>query len=339
MKTRVYLTIDAEISMGAAWEYLDRSPLSVDQRIFCQRNGHAYGLPFMVDALHGHGFRATFFTEVFGSLCLGDGPFRRVFDYLLERGQDVQLHTHPTFRNYGHATHNGGQKNFAYYKTLPDAINQYSREDQAAFLQEAHCLFLRFAGFQPVAYRAGSFLANLDTLAALPDSIVIDSSLDPSDRHSFPGCRLQPNLVQEVEGVLELPLTVGTSGAGPFRCYKHLEISALSLHEMKAALLQAQSSGLGDCVIVFHSFSAVKHKDVFYSQMKPDRLVISRYLGLLRFLAENHNLFEVTTMAEAAADNGRLVREQVQQPAPIPDFGTLAPLCRKGVQAINRLYF
>jgi hypothetical protein len=90
---------------------------------------------------------------------------------------------------------------------------------------------------------------------------------------------------------------------------------------------------------VFHSFSAVKHKDDFYSQFKPDHLVIARYRGLLRFLADNHDRFEVTTMAAAAANCARLLEEQVQQPAPIPDFGTLAPLCRKGVQAINRLYF
>jgi hypothetical protein len=339
MKTRVYITIDAETSMGLAWKYLDRRPLPVEKRIFAQKNGHAYGLPFMVDELRSHGFRATFFVEVFASLCLGEGPIRRVFDYLLERGQDVQLHTHPTFHNYALATHNGGQKSFAYYKNLSDGINQYTRDEQRALLQEAHSLFLRFVGVQPVAYRAGGFWANIDTLAALPDSIVIDSSFDASDRQSFPGSRLQPNVVQQVEGVFEFPLSVGTTGIGPFRGYKHLEISALSLSELQNALLQAQSRGLRDCVIVFHSFSAVKHKDDFYSQFKPDHLVIARYRGLLRFLADNHDRFEVTTMAAAAANCARLLEEQVQQPAPIPDFGTLAPLCRKGVQAINRLYF
>jgi len=338
-KTRVYLTIDAETSMGSAWTELDRYPLPIEKRILCQRDGHAYGLSFMVDALRGYGFQATFFVEVFSALCLGEEPIRRVFDYLLESGQDVQLHTHPTFRNYALATRNGHRKDFAYYKDLPDDINRYGREEQRALLREAHSFFLRFAGFPPVAYRAGSFHANVDTLAALPESIVIDSSYDPSDGQSFSGTRLRPNVVQKVEGIFEFPVSVGSTGVGPFRRYKHLEISAVSLRELETALLEAHTCGLRDCVILFHSFSAVKHKDVYYSQIKPNRLVIARYLGLLRFLADHHDYFEVSTMAEAAANRAHLLQEQVQGPSFPPDFGTLAPLCRKGVQAINRLYW
>jgi hypothetical protein len=68
-------------------------------------------------------------------------------------------------------------------------------------------------------------------------------------------------------------------------------------------------------------------------------VVISRYLGLLRFLAAHQDRFEVTTLAEAAANRARLLEEQVLKPAPVPDLGALAPLYRKGVQAINRLYW
>lgn len=168
---------------------------------------------------------------------------------------------------------------------------------------------------------------------------MVDSSFDPSDGRSFPGSPLRPNVVQQVEGIFEIPLSVGQTGAGPFRGYKHLEISALSLRELKMALLQAQACGLRDCVIVFHSFSAVKHRDVFYSQIKPDRVVIARYLGLLDFLAERSDRFEVTTMAAAAVDRIRLLEEQVRTPARIPDLGAFAPLCRKAVQAVNRFYW
>ena len=339
MKTRVYLTIDTETSMGSAWKHLDRKPLPVERRIFCETGGHGYGLPLMVDALRSHGFRATFFVEVFSALCLGEGPIRRVFDFLLERGQDVQLHTHPNFHNYALATGSGNRENFEHYKKLPDAIHQYSREQQCALLKEARNLFVRFAGFRPVAYRAGGFRANIDTLAALPDGIVIDSSFDASDRQSFPGSHLQLNVVQKLEGVFEFPLSVGTTGVGPFRGYKHLEISALSLRELRTALLEAHSGGLRDCVIVFHSFSAVKHKDAYYSEIKPDRIVIARYLGLLRFLAEHHDRFEVTTMDKAAPNCARLLEEQVPKASIPPDLGTWAPVCRKGVQSINRWYW
>lgn len=339
MKTRVYITVDTESSMGGAWRFADRSPLPVEKRIFCQVDGRAYGLPLIVEGLGRHGFRATFFVEVFSSHCLERDSVRRVFDYLLEAGQDVQLHTHPTFRNYALATSNGNRRDFDRYMSLPDAMYRYAREEQAILLEEAAALFRQFTGCDAAAYRAGSFRANIDTLAALPRSIVVDSSFNPGDPKSFPGDRLEPNLVQPIEGVVELPITVGSCGFPPFRRYKHLEISALSLTEMKTALLGAHSLGLRHCVMVFHSFSTVKHRDIFYSRIKPDRLVIARYMELLRFLAENHSRFEVATIGKAAADRDSLLRSHASKPAPVPDLGTVAPAWRKCVQAVNRVYW
>lgn len=341
MKTCVYLTIDTETSMGGAWRFPDREPLPVEKRIFCESDGQSWGLPLMVDELHRYGFRATFFVEVFAALCLGEGPIRRVFDYLLRTGQDIQLHNHPTFRNYALGRNGGDRQRFEHYRKLSDAMHHYSREEQRAMLQEAAALFQRFAGYPPAAYRAGGFRANFDTLAALPAGIVIDSSFNPGDPCSFPATRLQINRAQRIGDVIELPVTVGLSGPWPFRGWKHLEISALTLMELEKALLEGHSHGLRHCVIVFHSFSIVKHKDIFYSKIRPDRLVIARYRGLLRFLAAHHERFEVRTMGDAAGCPNLLADVHARQPdaAPVPGLGTLLPMWRKGVQAVNRLYW
>ena len=109
-KTSVYITVDVETSMGGAWQYLERKPLPVEKRIFCETRGKRYGIPLLVEELERYGFRATFFTEVFLSCCLGRDAAAKVFDYLLSRGQDVQLHTHPTFRAYGRAAADGRRR-------------------------------------------------------------------------------------------------------------------------------------------------------------------------------------------------------------------------------------
>ena len=50
---------------------------------------------------------------------------------------------------------------------------------------------------------------------------------------------------------------------------------ALSFPELRDMLEQGEAQGQKHFVIVFHSFSAVKPKDVFYTALRPDRVTIS----------------------------------------------------------------
>jgi hypothetical protein len=335
-KTSVYITVDVETSMGGAWRYPERRPLPVEKRIFCETAGPALGIPLLVDELTRYGFRATFFVEVFLAECLGKPANQRVFDYLLKQGQDVQLHTHPTFRNYARAQQEGTPEAFARYSKMPDSINEYSFAQQCALLDEACELFHSLGGFRPAAYRAGGYRADRQTLQALKRAgITVDSSYNPNEPGSFPGDGPLPNVAQEIEGILELPVTTALSGAGRFRGWRSLEISAISLAEMKSALLQAHASGLEQVVMVFHSFSTVKPRDIFYSEFRPDRIVIGRYRGLLRFLAKNADKFTLSGMGDAARQPFR----PLQANPPTLELGAFVPLMRKGVQALNRLYW
>ena len=103
---------------------------------------------------------------------------------------------------------------------------------------------------------------------------------------------------------------------------------------MKSALLQAHASGMEHVVFVFHSFSTVKPRDIFYSEFRPDHITIGRYRGLLRFLAEHPEQFTVLGMGDLA---GREVAAST--PVPAIDLGTAMPVARKAVQAVNRIYW
>ena len=185
-RTKVYFTVDVETSMGGAWQDARLRPVPVDKRVFCQVDGRGYGLPLIVEELERYGFRGTFFVEVFCSCCLGNEALQPVFDYLLLHNQDIQLHTHPAFRNY--AQYDGTAESFKHYGSLPDDMNRYTAEEQYELLKEACRLFKEFAGFPPRAYRAGGYRADRNTLSALRRlGVRVDSSFNPCDPASFPG--------------------------------------------------------------------------------------------------------------------------------------------------------
>jgi len=337
MRTRVYLTVDVETSMAGAWRYPDCRPLPINKAIFGKLGDTSYGLPLIVEELNKYSLRATFFTEVFFSHCLGADQAKIVTDYLLTNRQDVQLHAHPVFRNYSLAVKDGTPDAFLRYRAQGDGLSGKDLDTQFSILSEASELFRTFVGERPVAYRAGGFRGDRNTLAALRRiGIAIDSSFNPSVAASFAQNRPLPNIVQCIDGVIEMPLTNAMSGVNGFRGWKPMAISSVSFAELKAVLTQAHATGVRDLVFILHSFSTVKPRDVFYSSFRPDWMVISRFRRLLRYLADHANLFEVCTIGNAASAFTRFNGDQI---APALDLGFVKPLIRKGAQALNRVYW
>src|SRR5262249_9947453 len=100
MRTNVYLTVDTEHSMGGAWDNAALRPVPAERHIYCHIGGKDNGIGWICDELERHKFRATFFAEVFCSLVFGVDATRSWCQYLLQHGQDVQLHTHLNYYYY-----------------------------------------------------------------------------------------------------------------------------------------------------------------------------------------------------------------------------------------------
>jgi hypothetical protein len=337
MRTKFIFTVDTEISMGGAWEHPGRRPLSIDQRIFCKKGEQVWGVPLIADVLGRYGMKATFFCEMLASEVTGAQETERYVHYLMSRGQDVQLHAHPVFWFYARqlASSPIGAPVTA-PRELTDRCLDLPPKLEEELLQLA-CERLRlFSGQQPVAFRAGGYAADEDTLEILGRlGITIDSSYNPAFRPSFPNYQYSANEVRKLNGVFEVPVTVfrmslpQNGGVMPF------EISAVSLREMKAVLEHAHSVGQQVVVAVFHSFSAVKPKDIFYTDFRLDRIVARRLEGLAQYLIQNSDKFEVMTFGEL---NERGLSGFTSS-LPMAHVGLLAPVCRKAVQAVNRLYW
>jgi hypothetical protein len=329
--------------MGGAWASPERRPLSADRRIFCRIRGEDYGIGWQCKELNRRSMRATFFCEVLSSLVLGDRDTSSYLDFLLLQNQDVQLHVHPNFYHYERYL-SAVQQGLSFDHTVrSDSLSSHSETAQFQLLREACRIFERLTGMPPLAFRAGGYNANRQTLSILAKlGITIDSSFNPcyQGRGSFDSESVQCNLPQLIEGIWEVPITVAIEDLPDPRKpnrYMPLEISALSLGEMTSALDDLQAAGASHIVIVFHSFSAIKSRDIQYSAMRPDRIVQRRFLGLLDYLAQESHRFTVSTIGDLASD-----LEESMLPKPqcfMPRLGYVKPLMRKATQLLNRVYW
>jgi len=338
---RVYITVDTESSIAGAWEHPDRRPLEAVRHVFCRIDGEDFGIPLLTKLTSRYGLRATYFVETLATQCLGEADTKSIFDFLKQQKQDVQLHCHPVFRLY--AEHQKARRNG---KEQPsprpfDLIGHLDAEIQMDLLREAIGHFESFAGYRPTAFRAGCFAGSRSMLRCLRDlGIFVDSSFNPCyhPRISFPGDHLAPNLVQNIEGVWEIPVTVArTKLPEGFNEFKFADCSSLSFPEIRMMLDTAVAAGQEHFVIVFHSFSAVKAKDDTYAKMRPNKVVIRRLESMFRYLAENGDRFQVDTMGSIAKQVETL---NAQSPEPvIATLGIATAIARKAVQLFNNAYW
>lgn len=321
-KVRVYFTVDTETSLGGAWRN-GRGPLSAARTIFGENGRGAYGVPLIMDILEQYGFRATFFVEVFCSYLLGADEMSRVFQCIQNRGHDVQLHLHPVQRFY---------RNFleGHPRREQDLMFQLPPDEQNELVHEGVELFRRFSGVAPRAFRAGCYGASEVTLAALrKNGVLIDSSYNLAFLDRTCGFKQRPlNAPAVVEGIHEFPVTNFKSGGAG--AYKSLEISAVSVWEILATIRRMTESGCRDVVLVFHSFSFLKNRDVRFEKARRDRIVIHRFRRLCAELARLSDEIEVSVFGSVD-----LARVQASNAQVVPSLGFLRPAVRKVVQGLN----
>lgn len=337
MKTKVYFTVDTESSMGGAWANPNLRPVPAKRRIYCDLDGESLGIGWICRELNRRGQRATFFAEVFGSMVHGEAETREWVQYLLDQGQDVQLHTHLNFYFYALQSQGrevGGQRT--------DNLADIQGPARLELLKQGCALFRSAAGYDPTAFRAGSWRCHADLLTDLASvGIVLDASFNRTEqgRGSFDRENVTVNKLQKLGSMWEFPITVARQtmpdraipdGLRPF------DPTSMSGWEMRKVLNDAHDAGMQHISAVFHSFSGVKASDVQYLNFRPDHVVRSRFQGLLDFVAMNDDRFEMATMGDLAASLARVTDASFDQVV-VPELGFLHPLARKTVQALNRV--
>jgi len=333
LKRGVYITVDVECSMGGAWGNDARRPVPPSRAMMGEYDGRRLGVPLITDILRRYDLAATFFVETFAEEQGNPGQTEPVCHHLLDAGQDVQLHVHPTHKHYG--LHRRGHPS-----PYTDSFAELPREQQRELLEEGAARITSWTGARPVAFRAGNMAASEETLVALSEvGIRVDSS------YAFPyavgPCRLSPddayNGSRWYGDVLELALSGFYQPRLPLlRPAKPLDLVGISFEECRDAVTQICTAG-ADAVVILHSFSLFKVRNLRYDGGRLDRIVARRFRRLCEWLAGAADRWPTHTFAQLAgaiADN----RYEAKAVSP-PRLGGGRALVRKAVQAVNRLYW
>jgi peptidoglycan/xylan/chitin deacetylase (PgdA/CDA1 family) len=268
--TRVYITIDTEYSSGLynGCNVADRSE-NYARSIACVTPDGPAGITHKLALLAQHNQKAVFFVDPMPALVWGVAAIEDIVAPILEAGQDVQLHCHTEWLELA-----GAANPLASGRTGKN-IAEFPLEEQVELLSYARDTLMAAGAPAPVAFRAGNYGANDDTLRALAAiGLTYDSSHCPALTDAC-WISLGPEDRDPVlhHGIIEVPAgTIGTLGGGQ----RHAQITALTLSEMLAAIRHARDTGHDSFTLVSHSFELINRRTLSVNQIvrrRFDRLV------------------------------------------------------------------
>ncbi len=275
MTTRVFITIDTEYSSG-----LYTGPGAADRAenfarsIACITPEGSSGITHKLELLKRYDQKAVFFVDPMPALVWGVAAIEDVVGPILEAGQDVQLHCHTEWLALA------GDASPLPTGAVGRNLFDFPFEEQCAVLDYARTTLMAAGAPAPVAFRAGNYGANDDTLRALA---AVGLHYDSSHCPAIPAGGSRISLGAEDRdpighmGVLEVPVgVIGTFGGG----LRHAQITALTLSEMLAAIRHARDTGRDSFTLVSHSFELINRR-----KQTVNHVVRQRFTGLIRALA------------------------------------------------------
>ncbi|MEX1027267.1 MAG: hypothetical protein WD049_04570 [Candidatus Paceibacterota bacterium] len=277
-------TIDVEAAHGSApFEQL------IEGRIGTTDD---WGVYRQARLFQSFGVSAVFFVDVYEALLWGEQRFAELCQKLDEMGQDVQLHTHPSWR-----TDPRDNKSLQAYKRsrcqFPperDFMAKLTQREQIEFLERGIHYFQRWLGRKPIAHRSGGYSINNDTIEALAHTgIRLDSSMHPACKNTKANWGL--NRIEKKRGVIQFPVTVMnlqvTPAAHGFAKQNLLktDIDSVSHRDMIAFLRQSLRKNVRIMNLFMHSYSLLEMNGDF-SILRPSPRKLKYLSETLRFCSE-----------------------------------------------------
>lgn len=252
--TRVYLTIDTEYESGfTARNGPDTRESNFRRSIMGETQSGAAGIGYQLDRFDEHGLKAVFFVDPMPALLWGVEAIGDVVAPILTRGHDVQLHLHTEWLALAGAANPLGER-------TGSNLKDFTFEEQCMLVGYARETLVAAGAPPPVAFRAGNYGANDDTLRALAEfGIAYDSSFSPGFPASACEIGLGPGDLAPTRrcNVIEVPVGCIADSGGKRR---HAQLTALSKQELLAMIRHARDSGAGSLTIVSHSFELLSRK-------------------------------------------------------------------------------
>lgn len=325
-KTTVYLTIDTEYASslpGARGPGMRADNFS--RSILCDTPSGPVGIIHQMDVMDRCGQKGVFFVDPMPALLWGVGAIEDVVGPIISRGHDVQLHCHTEWlaRVANSALHHrlaGG--------ATGRNIGDFPFETQCRILDWAYATLCAAGAPPPIAFRAGNYGANDDTLRALAE---IGISYDTSHSPALAGkgdctISLGPDVRQPLahHGVIEVPIACIEDFGGGLR---HGQITALALPELMAIVRNAQDHDIASVTFVSHSFELASR-----DRTRRNRMVANRFEKLCEQLAATPGCTSAT-YAERAPLEARTAE------APVAEFDPVTGGTRLIEQAVSNVLY
>jgi len=298
MKTQVYITIDAEFSIGGAFADPRRYRPVAEPALLCPVNGRSRGLGFILDTFRRHDLRATFFVEALNTFYFGDEPMGALARRIHGMGHDVQMHLHPCWEYF---RREDWQRRL---RTEPpnDEIATRSEEQLLELIRNGQEVFRRWGLPAPVAVRAGNLHAERHFYRAMYRAgLRLASNVGLGlHRPRDTGLHLRGGR-HWIDGVLEMPVLSYTDlpGIGGGRC-KILTVTGSAWGEFRYLLEETHRRQQGPVVILTHAHEYVKHRDLQFRRLRDNRVNQRRLHRLCAWLREHDDRFEVVTFGAQA---------------------------------------
>ena len=271
-----------------------------------------------MDRLEAFDLKGVFFVDPMPALVYGPDIVARIVEPIVARGHEVQLHIHTEWLAWSaHAP----------VKARGQNVGDFDLGEQKALIAFARDLLMTAGAPASIAFRAGNYGANDDTLRALTATgIAWDSSFNPAYRGAPCRIDLTDDAIDPVTrcGVKELPVAAIFDTPGHIR---HAQICALSSREMAAALTHAADTRRPAFAIVTHSFEMLSR-----DRKRPNRAVMRRFEAICRHIADSKTL-----VSAGFADLPDAVPDQVAGERLAPD--RLRTFARQVEQAVATLRY
>lgn len=282
--TSIYLTIDTEFSAKWLQRYGEKSlDSNFDASISGRVSDGEAGIFYQMDVFDAHGLKAVFFVDPMPALVWGTDAIKRIVHPIMERGHDIQLHIHTEWLELA------GERNPLGGRTGRN-IKDFNLDEQTTLISIGAEFLHRAGAHYPIAFRAGNYGANDNTLKALnANGIRYDTSHCPALVNSGDcAISLGANDLDPVNlyGVLEVPVGSIAARNGDQR---HAQITAMSSPEVVAAIHHARDTGREQFTLVSHSFELLSR-----DRMKINRIVRSQFETICEKIAESKGLTTAT---------------------------------------------
>lgn len=269
--TGVYITIDTEYASSLAG--LGRAE-NFARSIAGETPEGPAGVFYKMRLMERCGLKGVFFVDPMPALLWGREAIVDVVRPIVEAGHDVQLHCHTEWLELaGSANPFGGRTG----RNIAD----FAFDEQCAILEWARDTLMAAGAPRPIAFRAGNYGANDDTLHALAEiGLAYDTSHTPGIADSACRISLTRRHRRPIRhcGVIEVPTgCIRTFGGG----LRHAQVTAISSDEMLAAVRHARDHDLSSFTLVSHSFELLCR-----ARMRVNTILQRRFEKLCKGIAE-----------------------------------------------------